>query len=600
MPMEGLGFFSEPPQCAPLDLGNDYLSMAFSGDILSGVQTALDAVPLDPRYLNALQDAMFFCQLKKFVIYDALINKWMFHVANNIATVVMACAVTFVTLWVVTTGMKIMSGMHREPFSLVILQGAKFVFVLSLVAALTKNADTVIHTVLGLQTYITQIITGSSLTVEKLVDMNLAVGQFANMVAEDITDSVADQSSKRGSFNFFVGAMGQAGPAVFTSMLVMLSQIAIAISLMLAPLFFFFLLFKGTTSLFWGWIKFLFSTFLALCFVAIVSTITMSATLGYGLLIGLSQLLNHIADGGGASGTAAEIGIGVLTGNAVSGTVSALTGGDAGRVDLSGTTTNLAAMGAMFSIIIVATPALIMQLFNASLGYASNLMGAMGVPRAGVGQNQGQGQQGGGAPALGNNAAGSRAGGDEISVSEQTRRDVARISGSQQSNDFRPGPSFANAHGNNSTTVAIPPPKALQVSGEVGSSVGANHGTTAGTKGAVYASGTSQEGAGTPAYPSNSLTTSVQSDSATSANGPSASAAREATLASRNTLNSNARATDIEPKSETYTSNTATAAMLAQQRSQDVGQRFNTGQRPDMRLRPEIQQWQNAKKSASD
>lgn len=404
MPSSDLGFLSSPPTCSPFNLGDDYFTNFAISSVVSDALTAI----LPERYVNALQDATFFCNLKKFILYDAILDKWMFFVVNNLAKMIMAASVAFVTVWVLLAGLRIMTGSQREPIVQLLLRGAKIVLVMSLISALTKNTDTVIHTVLGLERSITQIVTGSSLTVDRLIDMNLAIGQFMNMVVEDVTNSVADQSSRRGSFTVFAGALGQTGPAILTSMLVMLSQIAICFALMLAPLFLFFLLFKGTTSLFWGWLKFLFSTFLALAFLSIVSTIAMSSTVSYGLMIALSSVLNSAADAGGSLGTIAEVAIRFLTGN--------LTLGTAARVDLGGAATNLAGMGALFALLIVATPPLIMQLFNASMGYASNLTGAMGMPRAGLGggyagAGASAGQQAGYSPAaLGHQGAAASSG----------------------------------------------------------------------------------------------------------------------------------------------------------------------------------------------
>jgi hypothetical protein len=60
--------------------------------------------------------------------------------------------------------------------------------------------------------------------------------------------------------------------------------------------------------------------------------------------------------------------------------INALTGGG-DRVEMSGAAMRLAMMGGLFATLIVAVPPLIMQLFNASIGYASNLMGSMGLAR---------------------------------------------------------------------------------------------------------------------------------------------------------------------------------------------------------------------------
>lgn len=470
MAYEDLGFFSQPPQCVALDLGNDYVSGAFQGAVVRQLQSLLGQL-VDPRYVAALEDATFYCKLKKFILYDAIIDNWMFYVANNLAKVVLASSAIFVTLWVVTTGMKMMSGMYREPFSVVMLQGAKMVLVFSLISVLTGKVDTVIHTVLGLQQAITTIVTGSDQSVERLIDMNLAVGQFATMVAEDVRDSATDQSTQRGSSSFFAGALGQTGPAVLTSILVMVSQLAIAFALMLAPLFVFFLLFKSTAGMFWGWLKFLFVTVLGLACLSIISTIAMSSTLTYGFLTGFSRLMNDMADGTGASATLAQAAIKIILEDPLGAVGTVLGVGEQTRVDLSGTNTNLATMSSLFAVLIVATPALIMQLFNLSTGYASNLMGAIGVPRAGVGQGSqaagsaasaGGGGQGASGASGANGASGARGadtgqeGGGFSASQANNRHAMQSIAQKQRSDEFNGGGGNALPYnGNGATNIGL-------------------------------------------------------------------------------------------------------------------------------------------------
>jgi type IV secretion system protein VirB6 len=382
------------PNCTPLQV-TDFLGQMTS---VSGFADALGTSGVIPqRYLNALSDASFYCSLRNYILYDSIVDRWMFFVVNNLSRVVLATSTVFVTLWVVMAGLKMMSGNSKEPVLELVFRGAKIVLVLSLLTAMLGNTDTIIHTVLGLQNSINTIITGSNMSVDRLIDMNIAISQVMNMVAEDVTNTTIDQANKSGSMSIFAGLLGQSGPAILTSILVLLSQIAIAFALMLAPLFIFFLLFKQTSNLFWSWAKFLLGTFISLSFLAIVSTIAMSASVSYGLTIMVSFVLNAVADAGDALdatpiqaglGTVAEVLISTLTG-----------GGD--RVDMSGATMRLGMMGALFATLIVAVPPLIMQMFNASLGYASNVMGSMGIIRP-MGQSVGGG--GGASPSAGQQA----------------------------------------------------------------------------------------------------------------------------------------------------------------------------------------------------
>lgn len=383
------------PTCESLAIADYVGGMAAS----SGITQALENSGIFPaRYLNALSDALFYCELRNYILYDSILQQWMWFVVNNLSRVIMSMSTAFVTMWVIMAGLKLMYRTNKEPALDMMFRGAKIVLVLSLMTGMLGNTDTIIHTVLAMQGAITRIVTGSDLGIDRLIDMNIAISQVMNMVVEDITNATVQQENKTGSMSIFAGLLGQSGPAILTSVMVLLAQIAIVFSLMLAPLFIFFLLFKETTSLFWSWAKFLLGTFVSLCFLAIISTIAMTATLNYGLTIMVSFVLNAVADAGEATNaTAVQIGLGVIA----TALISILTGGG-DRVEMSGAAMRLAMMGGLFATLIVAVPPLIMQLFNASIGYASNLMGSMGLfrPMQAPGMAGGGGQQvgyGGGA-----------------------------------------------------------------------------------------------------------------------------------------------------------------------------------------------------------
>lgn len=390
--------FLVKPSCDSLDFA------LFLGQLpnIAGFGDALQNSGVFPeKYLNALSDASFYCHIRNYILHDNLIDGWMWFVVNNLSAVILAMSTAFITLWVVMAGLKIMYRSNKEPVLDLMFRGAKIALVLSLVSGMLGRTDTIIHTVLGLQNSITTIVTGSDLPVDQLIDMNLAVAQVMKMVTDDVVDASADRANKTGGENSLLGVLGQAGPAMLTSILVLLSQIAIVIALMLAPLFIFFLLFQQTTPLFWGWAKFLLGTFIALCFVGIVSSIAMNATLSYGMIIMVSYVLNALADAAEAAGS----GVGSFL---LGGLIALLTDGG-NRVDMSGAAMRMAMMGGLFSTLIVAVPPLVMTLFNASLGFAQNVMGSMGVrPLAMQGAG---GSVGGGAGTGGGALAGAGAGG---------------------------------------------------------------------------------------------------------------------------------------------------------------------------------------------
>ena len=357
-----------PPDCTGL---------AVLDGIGTVVQSAL-ANQVAQRYLDALNEGVFYCEIRNYILYESLIDKWMKVVVGNISTVVMLAAVTFVTLWIAITGFKLISGTSREPVITLLWQGAKIVLVMSLIAGLTQESGTVIHKIYELRNDITAIILNDDTNISQLIDANLAAGQVAKMIAEDMAGASAGDRGV--SSSSWMQMAGQAGPPILTSVLVMISEVAIAISMMLAPLFLFFVLFKPTASLFWGWLKFVLTTFITLAFLGIVASIALEGTMKYGVILVVSQLLNTLADAKDSP---------IASGLATAGLVF-ITGG-AERADIASGATRLGAMGAMFSVLIIAVPPVVMQLFGSAMGYAQSIMSGIYSPMARSSMPQQQG-----------------------------------------------------------------------------------------------------------------------------------------------------------------------------------------------------------------
>ncbi|MEZ5701889.1 MAG: type IV secretion system protein [Burkholderiaceae bacterium] len=162
---------------------SSYLA-GFAGD---AVRTALGELRLFSRSLyQCAGGCQFYCNLRNYILYDSILDKWMMFVVNNLARVIMAMSTAFVTLWVLMAGFKMMSGTQREPVIELMFRGAKIIFVLALVSGMMGNTDTIVHTVLGLQSSVATIVTGSSESLDSLIDMNIGITRVISMVTEDI------------------------------------------------------------------------------------------------------------------------------------------------------------------------------------------------------------------------------------------------------------------------------------------------------------------------------------------------------------------------------------------------------------------------------
>ncbi len=414
------------------------------GDFFAGPIVDALAIPALEKYKNALSDARFYCDIREYILYEGLIDGWMSKVVENLSTVIMASAFLFVFMWMVWTGLRIASGTNREPFISLLFQGIKVVVVMSLVVALSSGTDTVIHTAYQWRDDITTIITGSETDIVSLIDLNMGLAQVMQMIALDFSNL---SQVPRGT-SAWMELAGQAGPAILTSILIMISEAAIAVALMLAPLFLVFLLFKATSQMFWGWLKFLFGTYLAMAFVGIVASIALNATISYGASIAMGKLFNTWADSMEQEiqqaaqvprapdaltltlGGVATVGIPILAQDVT-----------AERIDVGSGVTRLTAISAMFAVLIVAVPPVVMQLFGAAMGYAQGIMSGIYSPMAGMAnrgqQSPGASHAGGAPPAhtnLNNSSQHHQGGMSGLSGSER-----AQITGERYGGSISPG-----------------------------------------------------------------------------------------------------------------------------------------------------------------
>ncbi|PKO69657.1 MAG: hypothetical protein CVU22_04220 [Betaproteobacteria bacterium HGW-Betaproteobacteria-16] len=337
--------------------------------------------PLPGGFGGGLDDAAFFCHTRAFLLQS--IFEQAAAASERIARAIAMLSTTIVTGWVLFHGVGLVSGTHRQPATVLLMSAIKLVVIVALINLTLNSTNDITAFVLSFQDLITQaVVGGDGSSVRTMVDINLFIAQAINQMVESMVGGgQAGVESNR--LTNVAGLLGQSGPAMITAVMVMLAEIAIAFGLMLTPLFLFFLLFKATSSLFWSWVKFLMGAFFSLAALALVSGVVLNITASYGLAVALAIFAN----GGEATG---------------------------GTVDISGSGMRLAALGALMSAVVVSVPPMIMQFFNAGVGFAAGAMGGMmGGAMAGRMAGGGTGVPGmvyGGAGGSGGGAGGSASG----------------------------------------------------------------------------------------------------------------------------------------------------------------------------------------------
>ena len=339
---------------------------------------------LDPKYVKMIDDAVFMCSIREYLIDDMLIGTYRELVASRLGTALAYLSTAIMTVWVMVQGFTLISGTNRQPVLALAFKTGKMVFILSLVTLLATKSPVIADTVLNVQGLITAAIVGEGNDVYQIIDFNLALAQVFNVLVNSLVGG--QQVGANGNvLTSLSGMIGQSGPAMLVSVLAMMAEISITLAVMLSPLFIFFLLFQQTASMFWSWAKFLLGTMVSLAVLALLSGVLLKMTMFYGGSVLAAFYIN-----------------GAL--------------GDAGSIDMANSALRMSVMGVLSSMLVMLIPPLIMQFFNSGASFAAGAMaGAMGGGSAMAAQtSQGAGLMGalggmpGGQPALGNGTPGSR------------------------------------------------------------------------------------------------------------------------------------------------------------------------------------------------
>ncbi|MGM9428347.1 type IV secretion system protein [Hydrogenophaga sp. MI9] len=299
------------------------------------------------------------------MIEDQLQGIYQHGAARELAKVIGVMSSTFVTLWVMVQGFKIINGTMRTPILELGFQAAKMILVLSLISLTLANTPWITETVTNFQEAIAIFLTGTSTPIDSLIDFNVAATSLIDLVVQDVSGkSMGGTGATLGGSNTLTaGWLGQAGPAVTAATLLMMARVAIVFGIMLSPLFLFFSMFEKTNGLFWQWVKYLLSIFFAMAALSIVTVIALQAMSQYGFFVFLSMLVNQMDPG-----IFRALLVSVITGT--------LSGPDA-TVDVGGGLTRLATMGAFFTGLIMAVPAIVMTYFGAAMNLAAQGLGSM-------------------------------------------------------------------------------------------------------------------------------------------------------------------------------------------------------------------------------
>jgi type IV secretion system protein VirB6 len=227
-------------------------------------------------------------------------------------------ALTLVTLWILITGYRVVTGTLREPLMSIVTGMAKVVIIISAATTMSVFGS-------DLQTFFTDdlnkvvngIVTGnSSQTVAKVIDKNLAYTQLALSAIDAVQVTQEDNATQGDKTRALVMAgFGTAGPPMAAGAMLLLYTFAIAILIGIGPLFILFLMFDKTKDMFQRWLFYLIATLFSMAVLSVVVSMCLDMSLRVAGALWGAKIVNTILGNGpeGLSSQALQYGgVGLL------------------------------------------------------------------------------------------------------------------------------------------------------------------------------------------------------------------------------------------------------------------------------------------------
>jgi type IV secretion system protein VirB6 len=218
---------------------------------------------------------------------DALMGRMVLWVAG-VATVL-------VTLWIMLTGYRVITGQLREPLMAVVTHMARVVVILSAATTMSvfgANLNTFLTT--DLSNEINQVVSGSHDSVYTTIDKNLAYTEVA-MSAIDAIQTVpgnTDLANQKEHASFWAG-FGTAGPPMTAAVMLLMYRFAMALFIGFGPLFILCLMFEQTKSLFNRWLLYGLGTLFSLAVLNVVAAMVLQLSIGVAAGMWTIDLISH-------------------------------------------------------------------------------------------------------------------------------------------------------------------------------------------------------------------------------------------------------------------------------------------------------------------
>ena len=239
--------------------------------------------------------------------FFTLIYAWLSHKIDAFGYALMgrmmlwvaAIATVLVTLWIMITGYRVITGQLREPLMAVVTHMARVVIILSAATTMSvfgANLNTFLTTDLGNE--INQVVSGNGDSIYSTIDKNLAYTEVA-MSAIDAIQTVpgnTDLANQKEHASFWAG-FGTAGPPMTAAVMLLMYRFAMALFIGFGPLFILCLMFDQTKSLFNRWLLYGVGTLFSLAVLNVVAAMVLQLSIGVAAGMWSVALIEHFTGG---------------------------------------------------------------------------------------------------------------------------------------------------------------------------------------------------------------------------------------------------------------------------------------------------------------
>ena len=237
-------------------------------------------------------------------IFFVLIYQWLSNkidtfgqdMMGRFMTWVGLVALVVVTLWILITGYRVLTGQLRQPLMSVVVNMARIALIVTVATSMTFGSTNLYGFLTSdLGQAINYQVSGSNESLPASIDKNFALTEVAMSAVNAVQVAPGDtQATNQQSWDQKLVIFGTSGPAITAAVMLLMYKFALALFIGLGPLFILCLIFDQTKDMFRKWLLYGIGTLFSLAVLNVVTAMVMQLTAGVAAAMWTSNILQHI------------------------------------------------------------------------------------------------------------------------------------------------------------------------------------------------------------------------------------------------------------------------------------------------------------------